>query len=85
MFPTGPELGPSFNRSQKSPLARKELKYHLILKSLLLITFVNSRDPCVAKLFETLMVLLKEFFEKVDSGKKSADDKKHAKLPIRQS
>ena len=30
------------------------------------------------------MVFLKEFFEKVDFEKKSADDKKHAKLPNRQ-
>ena len=30
------------------------------------------------------MLLLKEFFEKVDFEKKSADNKKHAKLPSMQ-
>ena len=32
----------------------------------------------------TLMVFLKDFFKNVDFEKKSADDKKHDKLPIRQ-
>ena len=36
------------------------------------------------KIFDTQMVLLKEFFEKVNFEKKSADDKRHAKLPGRQ-
>ena len=31
-----------------------------------------------SRLFDTLKVLLKDFFEKVDFEKKSADDKKHA-------
>ena len=57
-------------------------------------TFANSLDPDQArqnvgpdldpKLFDTLMVFLKEFFKKVDFEKKSADDKNHAKLPRRQ-
>ena len=34
-----------------------------------------------SKLFDTLMVFLKEFFEKVDFEKKKADDKGHEKLP----
>ena len=31
-------------------------------------------------MFDALMVFLKEFFEKVDSEKKSADDKKARKI-----
>ena len=64
--------------------------------------FANSLDPdqdrqSGSKLYDTLMVLLKEFFEKdvfekkqqnvgpnLILKKKSADDKKHAKLPRRQ-
>ena len=38
-----------------------------------------------SKLFDTLMVFLKEFFEKVDFEKNSADDKKHEKFPRGQS
>ena len=38
----------------------------------------------VSKQFDTLIVFLKAFFEKVDFEKKSADDKTHAKLPWRQ-
>ena len=38
-----------------------------------------------SKLFDTLMVFLKEFFKKVDFEKKSADNKKkHENLPRRQ-
>ena len=37
-----------------------------------------------SKLFDTLMVFLEEFFEKVDLDKKSADDKKIEKLPSMQ-
>ena len=32
-----------------------------------------------SKLFDTMVVFMKEFFEKVDFEKKSEDDKKHAK------
>ena len=35
-----------------------------------------------SNLFDTQMVFLKEFFEKVDFEKKTADDKKHEKIPI---
>ena len=35
------------------------------------------------KLFDTLMVLPKESYEKVDLEKKSPGDKRHAKLPSR--
>ena len=35
-------------------------------------------------MFDILIVFLKDFFEKVDFEKKSADDKKHVKLPRRQ-
>ena len=49
----------------------------------------SGRTECLArsecKLFDTLIVFLKEFFQKVDFEKKSADNKKHAKLPSRQS
>ena len=38
----------------------------------------------ISKQFDTLIVFLKAFFEKFDFEKKSADDKKHAKLPRRQ-
>ena len=37
-----------------------------------------------SKLFDTLMVLLKEFFEKVEFEKNQQTTKKHAKLPSRQ-
>ena len=53
----------------------------------LLITLANSLDPDQArqhvgpdldpKLFDTLMVFLKEFFEKVDFEKISRREKKH--------
>ena len=36
------------------------------------------------KLFDTLLVFLKEFFEKVDFEKNQQTTKKHAKLPRRQ-
>ena len=37
-----------------------------------------------SKPFDTMMVILKEIFEKVDFKKKSAGRKKHAKFPSRQ-
>ena len=37
-----------------------------------------------SKLFDTLMVFLKEFFEKVDFEKNQQTTKKHEKLPRRQ-
>ena len=58
--------------------------------SLLLITFANSLDPdqglalSGSKLFHTLMVFLKEFFEKVDFEKNQQKTKEHAKLNSRQ-
>ena len=57
-------------------------------------TFANSLDPDQARQYVgpdlgtnclTLMVFLKEFFEKVFFEKQSADDKNHAKLPSMQS
>ena len=64
----------------------------------LLITFANSLNPDKArqngrsesKLFDTLMVFLKDFLKKVNykkkkKKKKSTDDKKHTKLPSMQS
>ena len=44
----------------------------------------NCRARSGSKQFDTLMVSLKEFFEKVNFEKKSADDKKAEKLPSRQ-
>ena len=58
-----------------------------------MIIFANSLDPEQARQnvgpnldpnCVTLMVYLKEFFEKAYFEKKSAADKKHAKLPRRQ-
>ena len=37
-----------------------------------------------SKQFDTVMIFLKKIFEKVDFGKISADDPKHAKLPSKQ-
>ena len=54
---------------------------------LLLITFANSLDPYQNRqnVFDTLKVFLKEFLEKVDFEKKSADDNKRMnKLPSMQ-
>ena len=47
------------------------------------LTIYRARSE--SKLFDTLMLVPKEFFEKVDFEKKIADDKKYAKLPSRQS
>ena len=56
----------------------------------LLITFANSLEPDQARQYVwpdldpnclILMVFLKEFYKKVDFEKKSANFKKHAKLP----
>ena len=48
----------------------------------------SGRTECRAwsgsKLFDTLMVFLKEFFEKVDFEKNQQTTKKHEKLPSRQ-
>ena len=49
----------------------------------MLITFASSLDPkrrLGFKLFDTLIVFMKEFFEKVDFEKKSADDEKTCKI-----
>ena len=54
----------------------------------LLITFANSLDPDQdqqVKLFDTLLVFLKEFLEKVNFEKNQQTTKKHSKLPSRQS
>ena len=59
----------------------------------LLITFANSLEPDQARQYVgsdlgsnclTMVVFLKEFFQKVNFEKKTADDKKHAKFPNRQ-
>ena len=43
---------------------------------------MNRRACSGSKLFEILMVFLKEFFQKVNFEKKSVDDKKHEKLEL---
>ena len=43
------------------------------------ISAMQTQDQCISKLFDTLMVFLKEFFKKVDVEKKSADDNKSMK------
>ena len=53
------------------------------------ITHANSLDPDQAgktgsKLFDTQMVFLKEFFEKVDFEKNQRTTKKYVKLPSMQ-
>ena len=44
----------------------------------------NRRACSGSKLFDILMVFLKEFFQKVNNEKKSAEDKKNEKLPSMQ-
>ena len=46
------------------------------IKFRLLITFANSLDPDQDSNYLTIMVFLKEFFEKVDFEINSADNKK---------
>ena len=52
----------------------------------LLITFANSFNPDQARsnLFDTLMVFMKEFFEKADFEKNQQTTKKHEKFPSMQ-
>ena len=63
------------------------IQFNSISKCRLLITFTNSLDPDQAracsgsKLFETLIVFLKEFFEKVDFKKNQQTTKKREKFP----
>ena len=40
----------------------------------------NVRSDLVSKMFDTLKVFQKDFFEKVDFEKKSADDKRACKI-----
>ena len=56
-----------------------ELKHYLFIsKCRLLITFANSLDPVQApQTIDTLMVFLKEFFEKVDFDKNQQTTKKN--------
>ena len=63
--------------------------YLFISKCRLLITFANNLEPDQTRRnvrpdldpdCETLIVFLKDFFEKVDFEKKSADDKKAGKI-----
>ena len=62
---------------------RKQPVIALLFESENELKFYSLKARSRSELFDTLMLFLEEFFEKVDFEKKTTDDK-HKLLPIRQ-